>query len=91
MNQNQASTDLLVDELKRHIVTDLELEDVDPEQIGADDALFGEGIGLDSIDAVELVVMLERHYGIRLTDMATAKAAFSSVRSLADFVQSHRA
>jgi len=81
----------LVDELKRHIVTDLELEDVDPEQIGADDPLFGEGIGLDSIDAVELVVMLERHYGIRLTDMATAKAAFSSVRSLADFVQSHRA
>ena len=81
----------LVDELKRHIVTDLELEDVEPEQIGPDDSLFGEGIGLDSIDAVELVVMLERHYGIRLTDMATAKAAFSSVRSLADFVQSHRA
>ena len=80
----------LVDELKRHIVTDLELEDVEPEQIGPDDSLFGEGIGLDSIDAVELVVMLERHYGIRLTDMATAKAAFSSVRSLADFVQSHR-
>ena len=81
----------LVEELKRHIVADLELEDVDPERIGADDPLFGEGIGLDSIDAVELVVMLERHYAIRLTDMATAKAAFANVRSLADFVQSHRA
>jgi len=83
--------DELVDELKRHIVSDLELEDVDPAQIGTDDALFEEGLGLDSIDAVELVVMIERHYGIRLTDMQTAKAAFASIRSLAEFVEGHRA
>ena len=83
--------DELIAELKQHIVSDLELEDVDPDQIGADDALFETGLGLDSIDAVELVVMVERHYGIRLTDMKAAKEAFASVRSLAQFVSGHRA
>jgi acyl carrier protein len=80
----------LVDELKRHIIADLELEDVDPAQVGPDDALFEQGLGLDSIDAVELVVMVERHYGIQLTDMQTAKAAFASLRSLAEFVAARR-
>jgi acyl carrier protein len=80
----------LVDELKRHIIADLELEDVDPAAIGPDDVLFEEGLGLDSIDAVELVVMVERHYGIQLTDMQTAKAAFASLRSLAEFVAARR-
>ncbi len=80
----------LAEELKAHIINDLELEDVDPQSISMDDALFEEGLGLDSIDAVELVVMVERHYGIRLTDMETAKSAFASVRSLAEFVAQHR-
>jgi acyl carrier protein len=80
----------LFEELKQHIISDLELEDVEPSSISTDDRLFGEGIGLDSIDAVELVVMLERHYGIKLTDMETAKAAFASVRSLGEFVAAHR-
>ena len=82
--------DELFDELKGHIVTDLELEDVEPSAIGTDDPLFVEGLGLDSMDAVELVVMLERHYGIQLTDMKTAKDAFSTVRSLATFVAENR-
>ncbi len=80
----------LVEELKRHLVTDLGLEDVEPAEIDTDDPLFEEGLGLDSIDAVELVVMIERHYDIQLTDMETARAAFASIRSLADFVTSHR-
>jgi acyl carrier protein len=81
------NTDALADELKRHIVADLELEDVEPEQIGLDDPLFVEGLGLDSIDALELVVMLEKRYQIRLTEMETARAAFTSVRTLAEFIQ----
>src|SRR5690606_7225932 len=58
----QPAMEPLIAELKQHIVADLDLEDVTAEQIGTDEALFVEGLGLDSLDAVELVVMLERHY-----------------------------
>lgn len=83
--------DDLVDQLRQHIVTDLGIEDLQPADIDPNAPLFVEGLGLDSIDAVELVVMLERRFGIRLTDMATAKAAFASVATLADFVRQRRA
>ena len=82
--------DELIAELKVHIVNDLEIEDIQPSEVGDDEPLFAEGLGLDSIDGVELVVLLERHYGIRLTDMEVAKNAFTSVRTLAAFVQEHR-
>ena len=82
--------DELIAELKQHIVADLDIEDIAPEEIATDQPLFVEGLGLDSLDAVELVVMLERHYKIKLTDMETAKAAFVSTRTLAEFVQEHR-
>ena len=82
--------DELIAELSRHIIEDLDVEDVAPEDVDPDAPLFGEGLGLDSIDAVEIVVMLERRYGIRLTDMETARAAFASVRTLAEFVTRHR-
>ena len=86
-------TELLA-ELKRHIVDDLEIEDVNPDEVGDDEPLFGDGdagaLNLDSIDGVELVVMLERRYGIRLTEMEKAKEAFASVRTLAKFVEEHR-
>ena len=83
--------DPLIAELKQHIVADLEIEDLTADEILTDDPLFVEGLGLDSLDAVELVVMLERHYKIKLTDMETAKAAFASPRTLAEFVTKHRA
>ena len=83
--------DELIAELKQHIVADLDIEDVTADEIDSDEPLFIEGLGLDSLDAVELVVMLERHYGIKLTDMETAKAAFASPRTLAEFVTANRA
>ena len=81
----------LIADLKRQIVETLGLEDVAPESIDADAPLFRAGLGLDSIDALELVVMVEKHYGIKLKQMAVAKAAFQSVRALATFVSEHRA
>lgn len=83
--------DELIAELKECIVTSLELEDVTPEEIDADAPLFVEGLGLDSIDAVELVAILEKNYGIQVTEMETAKAAFETVRTLATFVVENRA
>ena len=82
-------TEQLIADLKRHIVETLELEDVPPEQIGTDEPLFREGLGLDSIDAVELVVMIEKNYGIKMRKMAETRAAFESVRTLATFIESH--
>lgn len=76
----------LIEELKTRIVESLGLP-TDPAGIDADAPLFGpEGLGLDSIDALELVVMLEKRYGIKLTEMQAAKAAFASVRTLARLV-----
>ncbi len=81
----------LLDELRVNIVETLELDDITPAEIGVDDPFFVEGLGLDSIDAVELVAMLEAKYNIRLTDMETAKAAFENLRALGEFVQQNRA
>ena len=81
----------LIADLKAKIVEGLHLEGVSPDDIDPDEPLFVEGLGLDSIDAVELVVILERSYGILLKEMETAKAAFSSVRTLAKFIVEARA
>ena len=82
-------TEQLIEDLKRHIVVTLELEDLTPDQIETDAPLFRDGIGLDSIDAVELVVMVEKNYGIKMRKMAETKAAFASVRTLAAFIENH--
>lgn len=77
-------------ELKAKIIESLKLQDVTPDQIVDDAPLFGEGLGLDSIDALELVVMLEKHYGIVIKDIEEGRPAFRSVRALADFVNARR-
>jgi acyl carrier protein len=81
----------LLAELKVKVVERLRLSHVTPDQIQDDAPLFGDGLGLDSIDAVELVVMLEKSYGIRLTEMETAKRAFATIASLARFIAERRA
>lgn len=80
----------LKDELKNKLIHALNLEKVTPDDIKDDAPLFGAGLGLDSIDALDLVSMLERDYGILIQDMEVARKAFASYRSLEEFVQSHR-
>ena len=78
--------DQLIADLKAQIIETLEIEDLTADDIDTDAQLFREGLGLDSIDALELVVMVERYHGIKMRKMATARAAFVSVRTLAKFV-----
>lgn len=80
----------LVAELKNLIIKTLKLEDMNSDDIDAEAPLFGEGLGLDSIDALELVVALEKTYGIRIPDEDVGREAFGSVSVLADYVLKHR-
>ncbi len=82
--------DLLVEELKRLIIDTLKLEDVSPEDIDPEGPLFGEGLGLDSIDALELVVALEKAYGVIITDSEVGQRVFRSLTTLAGFVRENR-
>jgi len=78
----------LREELKEKIIEQLNLEDLSVEDIQNDDLLFGDEIGLDSIDALELIVLLEKDYGIKLTDPAEGKEVFKSIETLAQFIES---
>ena len=78
-------------ELNTRIIEALNLQDVTPEQIIDDAPLFGTGLGLDSIDALELVVMMEKHYGIIIKGIEEGGPAFRSVRALADFIDARQA
>ncbi len=82
--------DELILELKNELIKVLNLEGVKPEDIGDDSELFGDGLGLDSIDALELIVLLEKNYGIKLKDPTQGKEIFKSVRTMAEYVQAHR-
>ncbi len=86
--------DTMLRELAGHIVSGLNLEEIRPEDIRPDAALFGDGadgLGLDSIDALELAVIIDRIYGVKIQGMEQGKAAFASLRSLAAYIASHRA
>jgi acyl carrier protein len=80
----------LIIELKEKIIEALNLEEMTPEDIDTDAPLFGEGLGLDSIDALELIVLLEKNYGIKLANPAEGKAIFKSVATIADYVSKNR-
>jgi acyl carrier protein len=72
--------------LKRLLVEQLSLEDIKPEEITDDGELFGDGLGLDSLDAVEIVVLLQRNFGLEVKDMEQSRDVFRSVNSLAEYV-----
>jgi acyl carrier protein len=82
--------DDLILELKKQIIEVLNLEDVKPEDIDDDAPLFGEGLGLDSIDALELIVLMEKNYGIKLKDPNHGKEIFKSVKVMADYIKNNR-
>jgi acyl carrier protein len=82
--------DELILQLKNQIIEALNLEDLTADDIDANAPLFGEGLGFDSIDALELIVLLERQYGIKLSNPAEGKAIFKSVASIADYVSKNR-
>lgn len=80
----------LILNLKVQIIEALNLEEITPEEIDNDAPLFGEGLGLDSIDALEIILILEKNYGIRLADPAEAKPIFKSITTLAQFITENR-
>ena len=80
----------LVEQLKVQIIKQLNLEDIEPEDIDPDDPLFGNGLGLDSIDALELIVLLEKEYGIKIENPKDGQKIFFSLNTMAEFITEFR-
>ena len=81
----------LIEEIKVQIINALNLEEMTPADIDDNAPLFGdEGLGLDSIDVLELIVLMEKNYGIKLQDPSQGKEIFKSVAVMADFIQKNR-
>ncbi len=82
--------DELILNLKLEIIEVLNLEDLKPEDIDENAPLFGEGLGLDSIDALELIVLMEKDYGIKLEDANQGREIFKSIATMAEYINEHR-
>jgi acyl carrier protein len=81
----------LIDKVKQMIIDSLRIAGMSPADIETDAPLFGEGLGLDSIDALQLVVAMEKEFGVVVQDAATGAKVFQSVRSMAEYIAEHRA
>jgi acyl carrier protein len=77
-------------ELKNKLITALNLEGMTADDINDSDPLFGDGLGLDSIDALELIVMMDRDYGIKIIDPKDGKTIFLSIETMAAYIEEHR-
>lgn len=85
-----STTEELIEQLKKDIIEQLNLADVNPDDIQADTPLFGTGLGLDSIDSLEISVLLERKYQVKITNSAEGRKVFQSLRTIAEFVMANR-
>ena len=84
-------SEALIEQVKQLIISSLRIEGMSPADIETDAPLFGDGLGLDSIDALQLVVAMEKEYGVVVPDAATGTKVFQSVRSMAAYIAEHRA
>ncbi|MEO6315792.1 MAG: phosphopantetheine-binding protein [Chitinophagaceae bacterium] len=80
----------LKQQLKKQIVEFLNLINVKPEDIKDDEPLFGKGLGLDSIDSIELIVLLNREYGITIQDPKEGRKVLLDINTMADYIEKHR-
>ncbi len=81
--------DDLKEKLKVQVIEHLNLDDMKPSDIPNDEPLFGDGLGLDSIDALELIVMLEKHYGLKVTNPEDGRRVFYTIDSMAEYILEH--
>jgi acyl carrier protein len=77
----------LIVKIKDQVIEVLNLEDIEPDDIDTDAQLFGDGLGLDSIDALELIVLLEKQYGLKIEDPKDGKKIFHSIRTIAEYIE----
>ncbi len=84
------AADELIPQIKQMILDALRIEGMTPEEIDSDAPLFGEGLGLDSIDALQLVVAMEKEFGVVVPDAATGTKVFASVRAMAAYIAENK-
>lgn len=80
----------LIKELKEEIISELNLEDLTPDDIDENAPLFGEGLGLDSIDALSLIVILEKKYGLKIENPEDGKQIFFSIHTIAEYIKANK-
>lgn len=91
MNLELRNMEKLIEKLKKELIEALNLEEIAPEDIDPEAPLFGEeGLGLDSIDALEIILVLERNYGLKIENPKEGKHIFYSVKTLAEYIQANR-
>ena len=81
----------LIEESKVKLIEQLNLEEIEPDEIDEKESLFGDGLGLDSIDALEIIVLLEKEYGLKIEKPEDGKSIMFSVETLAKFITENRA